>query len=252
MSRDEKLLVILDKLDQHQDEVRRSMMFLVAQHKARLVEEAKEALGRERLASGRRRRSYDKDASAPDEQEIQDLLRRLRAPVRPGASPRDYEYKPGDLDAAARIVGMGDAANDNNGTGPHPEMPSREAMIRATLDEELRNLVRRATAEMKNYDVHAQRTKNHYRQALLRSATSDWSHALSADAALPAAGGGPVAGGGGPDAAAAARKGGILVNRNAEIFVNTQALARMATEESGSPTQAGRGSGDGMKDLRRW
>jgi hypothetical protein len=241
ISRDEKLRSILEKLNLHQDAVRQNMMFLVARQKERLVEAAKESL---RLGSERTGRGYDKDVDAPSEQEIQDLLERVRAPVQADKDLKQYEYNEGDLvlESPSNMGGTVDAEGDAEMGGT--ESLSREALIRAALDVDLRNLVLRAATEMRNYDIHAEQTKDHYRQALLRSATSGWSNILSAEATSPVS---SLVASGGPSASGK----GILANRNAEIFIDTEALARMDMEPSSSPVGARRSSMDFMKNPRR-
>jgi hypothetical protein len=221
------------------------MMFLVVKQKERLIEEAKEALRLEREKTGRLSCSYDEGADALDEQEIRDLLERVRAPVKTDVGLKEYEYKEGDaiLDNSGNSGGTVDAEGDAKMGGT--ESLSRESLIRAALDADLRNLVLRAATEMRNYDMHAEETKSHYRQALLRSATSEWSNVLSSEA-VPALGGLVSA-----DGPSATGKGGILANKNAEIFIDTEALARMDIEPSSSPVLARKKSLDVTRDPRR-
>jgi hypothetical protein len=245
ISRDEKLRCILEKLDLHQDAVRQNMVFLVAKQKERLIEEAKESLRLESERTGHLSQGYDKDVDAPSEQEIRDLLERVRVPVQADEDLSKYEHNEGDLvlENPSNVGGTTDAEGDAEMGGT--ENLSREALIRAALDVDLRNLVLRAATEMRNYDIHAEQTKDHYRQALLRSATSGWSNILSTEATSPV---GSLVSSGGPSTSS---KGGILANKNAEIFIDTEALARMDMEPSSSPVQARRTSVDFMKNSRR-
>lgn len=220
-------------------------MYLVTLQKEKLLSDAREALEREKGKEGPSNAENGHVArDAELERDVQELLESLKEPAVRGTSGKEYEYEDGDFDLPRRdgVEGVIDADGDATMGGMDGSV-SHKRNIHHELNAALQELVMGTAAQIEMYDRHAETTKDYYRRALERHNARE---GLGAASATVAVGGEPVA------AAPERRPGGILRNTNAEIRINTEALARIAQEEQRfSPNQQVQSAINVSRDPRR-
>jgi len=149
------------------------MLSLVQQQAGRLVARAREEL--DALEKGSEDTLVFEEEETPEEKvkkdlvskEVQNMVQRLKAPVKKNAKSEDYELKPGSPIFKAPAAPQD---TDVEMGGMNNESPkSRTAtVIREELGRNLRELVDKSVREMEAYDTHALGVSNHYKQALER------------------------------------------------------------------------------------
>lgn len=173
------------------------MVFLIEQQAKNLVARAQAELDSLREAG------VEEEWEAPQvrRQEMQEMMRRVRAKVREGAKGEEYEFKKGDFDKQEEAGGNADVAMGGMG-----DVPGRRnaARIRYEIGRDLRELVEKGVREMEVYDVHTAETMKVYKEALERVKRS------------------------GKFTSGTMPRTGILKNRNEEIMVDNQGR-RMST-----------------------
>ena len=181
------------------------MLGLVERRGEALVAKAREELAiLEESGSG----EVDGVATQVNKDEMEEMLRKIKAPAKKDAVPGEYELKEGELRGA-----YSSSATSNTDRDVEMESPSNRTArtVREELSGMLKELVNRGVSEIEAYDGHAELVSNYYRQALERSNSRSGSISSASGTAA-------VAGG-----------GGILKNKDEDIRVDRAAIGRMGT-----------------------
>lgn len=122
-----------------------------------MVKEAKQELpGLELGASSAKR-------YAREEQDIQNMIARMRAPAKPDAVAGTYEIKSDTFRNAPNLFISEDEDENMSDTEPRTQ-----ESVRTEVTHKLRDLVMRGGSELETYDSHTEDTMKIYKQALDR------------------------------------------------------------------------------------
>lgn len=197
--------------------VRRNMLGLVEKRAESLARKAREELAALRGEGINEEVGLDRAQDEEVKKSIEEMIQRLRVPVRKDAEAGEYEVQAGNMELrnAPSTRGGDDMHKSGTDSPVVPEPKARTATaIRAELSWELRNLVDRAVSEMEAYEAHATSVSSHYKQAMERRTTRF---------------GGTMGSGLGSGNGSVGNGGGILKNRNEESPVDREAIRRMST-----------------------
>jgi hypothetical protein len=142
------------------------MLALVQQHANVLVARAWDELdGLERGSEGTVDFEDEEDNAkkAAVKNEISSIMARLKAPMKEGASSKDYELKPGAPELHTTTTRT-DSAGDTEMGGMSAAPRRTAAVIREELARNLRELVESSVKELEANDVHAKGVLMHYKQ----------------------------------------------------------------------------------------
>jgi hypothetical protein len=183
------------------DAVKKNMVSLIKKRAEYLTERAERELPILEEAAP----SVEKDTKR--QQDIRNMIRRVKAVPKPDPAPGIYEVKEGTFADPETDLFVSDDQDVEMSNGE----PRTQASVRAELTHELRDLVMRGATELENYEAHAEKAAKEYKDALDRRQ------------ARPGSSSGPTR------VLAAPPPRGILANKNGEKLADKEPKKKRAT-----------------------
>jgi hypothetical protein len=144
--------------------VRKNMMFLIERRADELVNKAKKELSTLEDVEFQYQRNTHR------EEDIRDMIQRLKIPMKADAKPGAYEITEETFKSTGPILPESDLiVHEDTDIEMGNTHIATQTSIRADLAHDLRDLVMRGASEMESYDSHAENTTRKYRDFLERN-----------------------------------------------------------------------------------